>query len=165
MSSLLATPIARAASLAALVLVGCATTSAITSGDIAPDTVVDPAHATLPSPSDRSGSSGSSGSSGAGDAGGKGTDGGATPTRDAGASLDAAPPPPPPPPPQICANEAGVPWAAQTECGCDKDCAAGLTCAQVGGLAQPWCCAPAKVACADDNDCCGQLLCVSGACQ
>jgi hypothetical protein len=79
---------------------------------------------------------------------------------------DASPPPPPPPPPppipQICINEAGPPLAVQTPCGCDKDCTTGLVCAEVGALLDPWCCAPLGGECADYNDCCGEMLCVTG---
>ena len=159
MSPQLASLSARTAVLLAFVLVGCATTASVGDTDLGPDPVAEPAQASLPAPSTPSNTTGDAGK-------GTGKDGGAVPAKDAGSKPDAAPPPPPPPPPpQICINEAGAPWTVQTECGCDKDCTTGLVCAQVGGLVSPWCCAPVATACNDANDCCGQLLCVSGKCQ
>lgn len=54
----------------------------------------------------------------------------------------------------------------ETPCTTVADCCVGAQCAQVGGLAQPWCCSGAGGPCATSNDCCGQLACgVDGTCQ
>lgn len=162
MSSTLSFGSARVAFIVTLALVGCATSATVGDADPSPEPVTDPGHASLPAP--QASSASHDGQDGNDAAATDGHDAGTTSGMDASKKPDSAPPPPPPPP-AICINEAGAPWSAQTPCGCDKDCVTGLTCAQVGGLVDPWCCAPSGIACSDANDCCGQLLCVAGKCK
>ncbi|MBX3191299.1 MAG: hypothetical protein KF819_30155 [Labilithrix sp.] len=131
---------------------GCATTATVDDADLATEPATSDG-AMLPPPSQPSGEAGAS--KGSGDSGGK----------DAGKKDSAPPPPPPPPLPKICINEAGAPFGPQTACGCDKDCVSGLVCDRVGALLVDWCCAATNVACAEHNDCCGNLLCVGGVCK